>query len=111
MLAITVARRLPRKAKITSTTSTTASISSISTCCTEARIPAVRSESTWIFTALGRPACRIGSCFLIASTVAMTLAPGWRCMFMMIAGTSWRDGEPKHVSADAGADAAQSLPA
>ena len=45
-LAITVARGLCRKAKITSTTSTTASTSSICTWCTEARMPVVRSDST-----------------------------------------------------------------
>jgi len=88
MLAMTVARRLPRKAKITSTTSTTASTSSISTCCTEARMPAVRSLSTSIFRPAGMPACSSGSCFLMASTVAITFAPGWRCTFMMIAGES-----------------------
>ncbi len=88
MLAITVARRLPRNAKITSTTSTTARISSICTCSTDARMPVVRSESTSILSAAGSPACSSGSCFLMASTVAITLAPGWRCTFMMIAGVS-----------------------
>jgi hypothetical protein len=87
-LAMTVARRLPRKAKITSTTSTTASTSSISTCSTEARMPAVRSLSTSIFSPAGKPACSSGSCRLMASTVAITLAPGWRCTFRMMAGVS-----------------------
>ena len=36
----------------------------------------------------GRPACSVGSCALIASTVAITLAPGWRCTLRMIAGRS-----------------------
>ncbi len=88
MLAITVARRLPRKAKITSTTSTTARISSISTWSTEARMLLVRSASTSMRSDAGSPACSVGNCFLIASTVAMTLAPGWRCTFMMMAGIS-----------------------
>jgi hypothetical protein len=33
-----------------------------------------------------RKACSSGSCFLMASTVAITLAPGWRCTFRMMAG-------------------------
>ncbi|MCY1516150.1 hypothetical protein D9M68_507670 [compost metagenome] len=88
MLAMTVARRLPRNAKITSTTSTTASTSSISTCCTDERMPAVRSLSTSTCRPAGMPACSSGSCFLMALTVAITLAPGWRCTFRMMAGVS-----------------------
>ena len=84
-LAITVARRLCRKKKITSTTSTTASTSSSCTCSTEARMPVVRSDSTCTFSAAGRPACNSGSSALMASTVAMTLAPGWRCTLRMMA--------------------------
>ena len=87
-LAITVARGLPRKAKMTSTTITTARTSSISTCRTEARMPVVRSESTSTRRFAGSAAVRSGSCFLIASTVAITLAPGWRCTLRMIAGRS-----------------------
>ncbi len=86
MLAITVARRLCRKKKITSTTSTTASTSSSCTCCTEARMPVVRSLSTSTLQRAGSEACSSGSCFLMASTVPITLAPGWRCTLRMIAG-------------------------
>ncbi|MNS84320.1 hypothetical protein D3C72_1181390 [compost metagenome] len=85
-LAITVARMLCKKAKITSTTSSTDNSSSISTCSTEARMPVVRSLSTSSFMAAGRLACRSGSSALMASTVLMTLAPGWRCTFRMMAG-------------------------
>ncbi len=46
----------------------------------------VRSESTVTFTAGGKDAVRSGSCALIASTVLMTLAPGWRWTLTMIAG-------------------------
>ena len=81
-----VALRLCRKKKITNTTRTTASSSSISTSWTEARIPLVRSDSTVTFSDGGRAAVRSGSCFLMASTVAMTLAPGWRWTLTMIAG-------------------------
>ena len=77
-LAITVARRLRKNAKITSTTSNTASSSSISTCSTEARMPVVRSLNTSTFKAVGSPACSSGRRALMASTVAITLAPGWR---------------------------------
>ena len=85
-LAMMVARRLCRKAKITSTTITTASVSSSSTCITEARMPVVRSLSTSTSTEAGRPACSSGSRALIASTVWITLAPGWRWTFTMMAG-------------------------
>ncbi len=88
MLAMTVARRLCRKKKITSTTSTTASTSSICTWCTEARMPVVRSDRTCMRTAPGSEAVSSGNCFLMASTVAITLAPGWRCTFRMTAGRS-----------------------
>ena len=85
-LAISVARGLCRKAKITSTTSTTASTSSICTWCTEARMPVVRSDSTSTSIDCGRPAVSSGSRFLMASTVAITLAPGWRCTLSTMAG-------------------------
>jgi hypothetical protein len=87
-LAMTVARRLPRNAKITSTTRATASSSSFSTSATEARMPVVRSASTSTCTDAGNPACSCGNCCLIASTVAITFAPGCRCTLTMIAGIS-----------------------
>ncbi len=86
-LGITVARRLRRNTKITATTSPTASISSISTSCTEARIVTVRSVSTATSIAAGSPACSCGSWRLIRSTTSITLAPGWRWIFRMTAGT------------------------
>ena len=89
VLAMSVARGLCRKAKITSTTSTTASTSSSCTWCTEARMPVVRSDSTSTLSEAGRPAVNSGRRCLIASTVAMTLAPGWRCTFRTIEGSSW----------------------
>ena len=86
--AIAVARRLCKNRKITSTTITTASSSSICTCSTEARMPSVRSDSTCTRTLPGRLCCSAGNSFLMASTVAITLAPGWRCTFRMMAGVS-----------------------
>ena len=53
-------------------------------------MPLVRSLSTSILTLPGSPACSCGSCALIALTVPMTLAPGWRCTLRMIAGISSR---------------------
>ena len=87
-LAMTVARKLCKKAKITSTTSSTASSSSNCTCSTEARMPVVRSLSTSTLTDAGKPDCNSGKRALMASTVAITLAPGWRCTFKMMAGVN-----------------------
>src|SRR6218665_1884081 len=87
-LAITVARRLCRKKKITSTTISTASASSTATCVTDARMPRVRSDSNWTLSVAGRPACNSGSSCRMRSTVAITLAPGWRCTSRMMAGVS-----------------------
>ena len=86
MLAITVARSEPRNRKITKVTSATASTSSNFTSDTEARMPAVRSVSTVTCTSAGSCASRSGSAALIASTVPMTLAPGWRCTSITPAG-------------------------
>ncbi len=73
---------------MTSTTMATARISSTSTCSTEARMPSVRSVSTVTCTLCGRASRSWGSWRLMASTVAITLAPGWRCTFRMMAGVS-----------------------
>ncbi len=73
-----VAARLRRKRKITITTRATVSISSNSTSCTEERMVTVRSVSTFTCTVAGRLACNCGSSFLMRSTTAMMLAPGWR---------------------------------
>ncbi len=51
-------------------------------------MPVVRSLSTATFTEPGMAAVRPGSWALMASTVLMTLAPGWRWTLRMIAGVS-----------------------
>ena len=51
-------------------------------------MPSVRSDSTCTRTLPGRLCCSAGNSFLMASTVAITLAPGWRCTFRMMAGVS-----------------------
>ncbi len=48
----------------------------------------VRSVSTLTCTVAGRLVCNCGSSFLMRSTTAMMLAPGWRWMLTMTAG--WR---------------------
>ena len=73
-----VAARLRRKRKITMTTRAMVSISSNSTSRTEARMVVVRSVSTFTCTEAGRLDCNCGSSFLMRSTTAMMLAPGWR---------------------------------
>ncbi len=88
-LGITVARQLRRKTKITATTSATASSSSTCTSCTEARIVTVRSVSTATSIDAGSDACSCGSCCLMRSTTSITLAPGWRWMLRITAGTSF----------------------
>ena len=73
-----VAARLRRKRKMTITTRATVSISSNSTSLTEARMVTVRSVSTLTCTLAGKLVCNWGSSFLMRSTTAMMLAPGWR---------------------------------
>ena len=88
-LGMMVAGRLRKNRKITSTTSATANSSSICTSRTEARMVMVRSVSMATSTAAGRAARSCGSCCLMRSTTSITLAPGWRWMLRMIAGTSF----------------------
>ena len=85
-LGITVARRLPRKRKITSTTSTTASTSSKFTSRTDARMVLVRSVSTVTWIAAGSELSSWGRSAFTRSTTSMTLAPGWRWMLTTTAG-------------------------
>ncbi len=85
-LAMKVAGRLRRNRKITSTTRATASSSSNSTSWTEARMPLVRSVTTVTWTPAGIEASSDGRSALIRSTVAMTLAPGWRWTLSTMAG-------------------------
>ena len=73
-----VAQSLRRNTKITSTTRPMVRSSVNWTSATLARIVCVRSEAMTSSMPAGRAAWSRGSAALIASTVAMTLAPGWR---------------------------------
>ncbi len=86
-LGISVADGLRRNRKITTTTRTTASPSSNSTSATLARIVVVRSVTTWTSSPAGSDACSAGNSCWMLSTTEITLAPGWRWMFMTIAGS------------------------
>ena len=88
-LGIRVARVLRRNTKITSTTRMTARVSSYSTSSTEARIVTVRSVRMFRSIAAGSEACSCGNSALMPSTTEITLAPGCRWMFRMMAGTSF----------------------
>ena len=81
-----VAGRVRRNRKITSTTSTTASPSSNSTSVTEAWIGVVWSLSTATSTEGGSVARICGSRCRMLRTTAITLEPGWRWMFRITAG-------------------------
>ncbi len=83
-----VAAGLPRNRKITATTRTTASISSSWTSWTEARMVVVRSLRIATLTELGRVAWSVGSSSLTRSTTWIRLAPGWRWMFTITAGSA-----------------------
>ena len=89
MLGMMVAETLRRNRKMTITTSPTVSISSNSTSSTEARMVVVRSVRMAISTEVGRELRRAGSSFFTRSTTSMMLAPGWRWMLRMTAGTSF----------------------
>ena len=81
-----VARALRKKALTTSTTSAIeiSSVSSIS--CSEERIELVLSEATCNCTSCGNCACNSGSSARTPSTVAITLASGWRVTRTITAG-------------------------
>ncbi len=49
----------------------------------------MRSVTISTSSAAGSVSCSFGNCALIASTVAITFAPGWRCTFRMIAGSAF----------------------
>ena len=85
-LGMIVAGRLRRNTKITMTTRATASSSSNCTSATEARTVTVRSVSVLTCTPPGKVDVSEGSNALMRSTTSITFAPGWRWMFMMIAG-------------------------
>ena len=73
-----VARALRKKALTTSTTSAMEIKSVISTSLSDARMEFVLSDATDSFTSGGNCACSSGSKARMASTVAITLASGWR---------------------------------
>lgn len=83
---MTVAGTLRRNRKITITTSAMASISSNCTSETDARMVVVRSVSSDTSTLPGRVSLSVGSSALARLTTSITLAPGWRCTFRMMAG-------------------------
>src|SRR6202043_2769196 len=83
---ITVPQNLRRKRRITPTTSPIVNSSVFWTSATLARVVCVRSDTVWILSDGGSEASSCGSAFLMASTVAMTLAPDWRWTAMMMAG-------------------------
>src|SRR3984957_4545795 len=86
-LGMTVAANVRRNTKMTATTSAMHSISSNSTSETEARTVVVRSVSTDTLITGGIVARSLGSSALMLSTTLMMLAPGWRWMLTMTAGT------------------------
>ncbi len=88
MAGMTVAQSFRRNTKITITTRPMVRSSVNWTSETLARIVCVRSEAMTISMPAGRAAWSRGSAALMASTVAMTLAPGWRWMASTTAGRS-----------------------
>ena len=82
-----VARTLRRKALTTSTTSTMDRIKVNSISCSEERMELVLSDATCSLMSPGSCACSCGSSARTPSTVAMTLAPGWRVISTMTAGS------------------------
>ena len=99
MLGISVPAAVRRKRKITITTSATARSSSNCTSFTDARMVTVRSVSSATSTAAGRDACSCGSRRFTRSATSITFAPGWRCMFRMIAGASFIHAASRTFSA------------
>src|ERR1700678_2089249 len=87
MLGMIVAANVRRKTNMTATTSAMQRQSSNSTSATEARTVVVRSVRTVMLIAGGIVALSFGSSALILSTTSMMLAPGWRWMFTITAGT------------------------
>src|SRR5580658_2296430 len=87
MLGMIVAANVRRNTKMTATTRAMHRQSSNSTSATEARTVVVRSVRTDIFIVGGIVALSLGRSAVIRSTTAMMLAPGWRWMFTMTAGT------------------------
>jgi hypothetical protein len=86
-LGMMVAAMVRRKRKITITTRAMTSISSNSTSCTEARMVVVRSVRVVTWIEVGSEARSCGSSVVTRSTTEMMLAPGWRWMLTITAGT------------------------
>ena len=86
MLGISVADNVRRNKKITKITKNTAINSSIVTSSTEDLIVFVLSLKIDISIELGNEAFNVGSNCFIVSVTFITLAPGWRWMFKIIAG-------------------------
>ncbi len=98
-LGMIVAATLRKNRNITITTSAIASSSSNCTSCTDARIVVVRSVSTATSIAAGSELCICGSRALTRLTTSITLAPGWRWMLSMTAGTSFIHAASRTFSA------------
>ena len=81
------ARKLARNSSTTTMTSATAMSSERSASASVARIAGERSLATWSSTPPGRNARSAGSCSVMASTVSMMLASGWRLMISSTAGS------------------------
>ena len=78
-LGMTVADRLRRKRKMTSTTRHTVSTSVNLTSATDALMDSDRSNRMFSFTAAGNCRSNSGSSLLMDSTTSTVLVPGWRC--------------------------------
>ncbi len=74
---------------MTNTTRITASTNSNSTSATDALMVVVRSVRMATSTPAGMAACSEGNRTWILSTTSTTLAPGWRCTFMISAGVEF----------------------
>ena len=92
---ITVAHSLRRNSAITPTTRAMVSSRVNCTSATLARMVCVRSDTTSTLMLGGRDACNCGRACLMASTVAMTLAPDWRCTAISTA--RWSFSQPAWV--------------
>ena len=95
---IRVAVPLRRNTKITPTTRAMASSSSACMSFTPARMVTVRSVSTCTSSEAGSVSCNCGSSALMRSTVAITLAPGWRRMFRITPALAPVSGVPAQAA-------------
>ena len=84
---IMVARQLRKNRNTTITTKHTDSSKACSTSRSEARMVGLRSKATLILIAAGISSCKRGTASRTRSTVSMILAPGWRKITSMMAGS------------------------